>query len=537
MFIKFDKNKASLENIEFQKISYKNFVAYYQGIIWKKRKKAGKNTVISIIDEYIKSNNINFIDIYGAFSIVIVKPDNTIIFFTDNSNMRCFFIGNRTVSSSFLEIAKVEKIDQFDTESIYELLKFGCVYFGKTLLKGISISESDKFYVIKNEKCQCIDKKIGGIDNKTSIDDVNTFFEEMADALSECNITLSLTGGYDSRMVFACLNNYVPIDLFISGDNDEDSDIKIAKKVSEIANKDIDVIKVKKPKELDKKLNNFFEDADGVVSFVNNGFMRINNFLHERANKGYDCYLTGDGGVLHKDWWWIQDFPFYKKRNTNMKKFYSQRIDVFKVDGIFGKELKKYCDFYENDFYKKCKKYLKKYNSESYDSLYFSLNGKKTAINYNSDGKLINIYAPLWELELVRYSYHLPRTKRFYYNSMRTVTTKASPQIAKVKTNSGATESSQIRYILRDCIFFSIDYCKKAIRMLGRKLLKKNFFVGNPTTWSIEKEIRDANITNQALEFCKKCGFLNDKITLSELSFSVVGAIVQIYLLSIYLEN
>ncbi len=47
------------------------------------------------------------------------------------------------------------------------------------------------------------------------------------------NITLDLTGGYDSRMVYAELKNHIPdINIFISGP-DIASDVIVAKEIAQ----------------------------------------------------------------------------------------------------------------------------------------------------------------------------------------------------------------------------------------------------------------------------------------------------------------
>ncbi len=65
--------------------------------------KAGEESVKAIIDDFIKFKNIPFSKIYGGAFIMIIKDLNSeqIILFSDNSNMRSLYIGNKGVSNSF----------------------------------------------------------------------------------------------------------------------------------------------------------------------------------------------------------------------------------------------------------------------------------------------------------------------------------------------------------------------------------------------------------------------------------------------------
>lgn len=519
----------------YQRIEYRGLNVYYRGIIWMCGKKAGRESIECFIEKYVETGEIPYIELLGAFSCIVEQPDGKAVLFTDNSNMHCFFVGDTAIGTNYLEVAKANKAGSFDLDALCEFISLGDVYFGKTILKGVNLTNNDKVYIYDKGRLIVIEKEIGGIDDATSITDVNEFFREMAYALSESKVTLSLTGGYDSRMVFACLNNYIPIATFISGDNDTGSDFVVSQRVAAVAGKKQNIIRMPEPKISEGYIKHLFEYAQGVVPFLNDGYMRISNFIQERADKGYNCYLTGDGGVMHKDWWWTQDIPFYRKKHTDVKRFYFQRIKYISSDIPYGEKLKKNGKNLNKRMIGEISKFSKSMNTQSYDSFYYNLNGRKIALQYNTHSRVISSYAPLWELGLVRYSYNLPRKRRFFYNSIRDITTKANPDIAKIPTGYGTTASSELPYILRDVFFQLIDYFKKACRMLGRKVLKKSLFVGEVTTWSAEQEVRKLDISLKALEYCIQQGYIAEGIKLSDISYSLLGRIIQIYMLGDYL--
>lgn len=521
---------------KFETFNYKECIYYYSGVIWTYGKKSGKETIEYLSNFYDKNGKIPFNYLFGAFHLIIKKSSGEVIMFTDNSNMHCFYISEDAIGTNFLEVIRVTKKVEMDSDALVEFLSLGNIYFGKTFISSIKLSEHNKVYVFDKKKLNIIDKEINGIDEKSEIKNMNEYFENMAYSLSNLNLTLSLTGGYDSRLVFACLRKYIPIDVFISGDNENEKDIVISKKIASITENNFEHIKSKKPEVTIKYLNELFAYAQGIVPFVNDGFFRISNFIRNRA-KRYDCYLSGDGGVMHKDWWWLQDLPFYKRKTIDIEKFYYQRIKFADMHIPWGDLIRESANYLDERMINKLKDFKKTLNTQTYDALYFHVNGKKTSVNYNIHSDQIKSYAPLWELELVRYSYNLPRLKRFYYLSMRTIITKASKTIARIPTVYGTTASSEPLFIIRDLFFQGIDYCKKAIRMLGRIFLNKNFFVGKLLTWSTEDKIRELELTNKAVKSLIKKGILDESTDANKLSFTVLGRILQIYLLDDYINK
>lgn len=533
----FSRTEGFIDTEGFEKVVHKQRLFYYSGLFFMRGKKAGEESVLAFAEEYETTGNIPFIKMFGAFCLIICESDGKSIFFTDNSNLHCFFIGENYIGDNFLEIINCEKSSEFNMEALCEFFVLGGVYFGKTLVDGIHLTANDSYYIYSNGAMEQRDKGIGGIDGPSSIEDVSEFFRDIAYALSDQKVTLSLTGGYDSRMVFACIKDHVPTNVFISGNNEEDPDIVLAKKTARVAGQSLEVIKIEKPEISENYLRELFSYAQGCIPFVNDGFIQISTFIINRAKRGYDCYISGDGGVMHKDWWWIQDFPFYRRKHIDLNKFYDERIEYVNKFTPFGTKLLQPSKDLKNRFVNSISQYRRVLNTETYDFLYFNVNGPKIANHYSVYSKEIRSYAPLWEFEFVRYSYNLPRRKRFFYNSIREITTMNSRSIARVPTVYGTTASNEPLYIIRDIFFQCIDYSKKSIRMMGRKFLNKNLLTGNRRRWSGERDIRDLDISNRALIYCIDKGFIKQNTNLESLTYDTLGCMIQVYLLSNYMQK
>lgn len=275
------------------------------------------------------------------------------------------------------------------------------------------------------------------------------------------------------------------------------------------------------------------KESDGIRPSDLDGDCRLANAKAKLDEQRVNLQLTGDSGILHKDWEWMQDLPFYHKRKTDLRKFYRQRI-AFAVRAPFCGEF--IDDAYRNQedyFLKEMEKYKKDINTRSYDALYHYVNGNRSNLYNCISNSEYTLYALLTEFAMVRFSYHLPRLQRFYYNNMRKMITQANLKIARLPTNYGTTASSEMFFLLRDIPVQLKEYLVKAKRLIKRKpklkpkeeeildwplepdvrgleLSKKSVF------WAIEKKILDQNAKIEAIPYDNLCRLIHIYILHSE---------------------
>ena len=525
-------NKGVINNShEYSKYMFERRTYYLSGLIYKDDVVEGEATIIAIEEEYEETGKLCFRDIKGAFVLIVVDESKTLVF-TDNSNMRCLYYRGDKISDSFLEIATSTENNEFDIDAICEFLVLGAPYFGKTLIKNICVTQSINYYVLESNKIKVENKEIGDIEYPGSVNDPNVFFDNLAGAIKERKATLSLTGGYDSRMIFATLKNKIKVNPFISGDNMKDPDIVVAGKTANAGDEEVEVVLVPKPKVNDKIIEELFSFGDGLELMFTSSKIRKMGFIKDRVNKGFDLYISGDGGPRHKDWNWIQDFPFYKRSKTNIIRYYYQNVEIIKEQNEWLSEKMKVK--YNNlapSFCKQLKKYAKKTNTESYDSFGFETLSDFMKIGMNNISRYINMYAPLWELDLVRYSYALPRKERFFCNYMRRVTTNGDKNVARVNTVYHTSSSSELKYKIKDVIGFMFQYIERGTRYLGRKILKRTLFVGKVQTWEIESQLCNLQIIEKALEYCIEKDLICSNINKNGISKENLMKILHIYML------
>ncbi len=514
---------------EYMKEQEKDITVYVNGFFYIRGCVSGKDSVLKLISFYRKNGFIPFRELFGSY--IIIFKDNSrdeILIFTDNSNMRSFFYNNEYISDDIFQIIEKNKNSFFNQNAVLEYLKYGNIFEHATLIEDIKATKSTLLYKIAKNSIIEINKGIGDISEKSIYADIYQYFDDLTLALSNKKITMDLTGGYDSRMIFCALKNRIKdMHIFISGP-DSAKDVIVAKNVAEKNDINIDCFNNNYKKISEKDLLKAFDFSYGQLVF--DFCFRLMDFSFYRKNKGYDLRITGDGGVLHKDWWWLQDFPLYNKSRTNLKKFYYQRVNYSRINyNVFSYDFLEKIKSYDDVFTSNLAKYVRKTNTQTYDFLYYYLFGSKLSRNYNIYSKILISYAPLWENEIVKLAYSLPRNERFYYNYIRRVTSHYDKKTSRLKTVYNMTASSDIEYKLLDIGGFMSDYVKKAIRMIKRKILNKNV-KSDVDVYNIQKSIKDTNFFRESLEFMKNANVLRKDAEEKEIDSTLGERILNIYL-------
>lgn len=509
---------------------------YYRGIFFYDGMESGTDS-IKRLDAAINSGSIPFEKLMGAF-VIVIKQKDELILFTDSSNQRAVYFTKNYISDSFLDVISRGKEHTLSEEAVCEFITFGQCFFEKTLVSEISVSKTFSYYRIRNGQIEEGNKGIANIDGSVDNRDYVSLFKQIGTSIKNHKISLALTGGFDSRMIMTLMKDYAPIDTCISGDVVNDRDIVLSKIVAETAGLKHEVETISNPSISYQTILSMFKDIDGYPTNFSENEYRIYELLKRRKAKGYDVHITGDTGILHKDEFWIQDYPFYSKRNFSIKKYYKQRIEMIHVDNHLSKKYHLIQDHVRKEILKWMEANRRETNTTSYDWFPWNLKygtGMKRLISSRS--KIIDIYCPLLELKVVRYGYNLPRKYRKGALAMREAMTDVCPDVASIPTWTGVTASSKRRYLARDIFFRGLNYLKKAFRLVGRCVIKRTILTGNVLSWKYGEDFRNMECSKDAFEFAIKNNIVHKDTRFSQVSNSLLGKLVYIYLISCLCEG
>jgi len=140
--------------------------------------------------------------------------------------------------------------------------------------------------------------------------------------------------------------------------------------------------------------------------------------------------------------------------------------------------------------------------------------------------KFFKTYAPLLELDLVRYGFNLPREKRFYNNFHRDFITRNCKDISTLKTNAGITCSANVFYKTWDLLNYCLNLGSRMLKQILRKIFKKTYMQENPTNSRIYNVVRQLDIMNNSIEILKKEKILKKDIIIEKISNDLLGKIL-----------
>ncbi len=516
------------------KISTKTSDVYFKGLIFTSGKKCGPESIDFIVNTLLEKENPNFNDIFGNYFICVVDRENhSQHIFIDNSGIFKAYKYKNCISTSFLELVDFFQeitLDKLKPSSIVEFFQFGFPYFENTLIEDIKRIGGNELYAFQDGRLMVKSKNIREISNPGEIT-MKDFFADLSYAVQDKMMSLDLTGGFDSRLILSFfVKERASFEIAISGKANH-TDVLIPRIIAKKINRNFFPAYHETNKLSAAELKDIFNSTDSQIDIIE--YHRNHQLNYNRLSRNIDLQISGVGGELYKDFWWLQDFPFYKRKKTNLEKLYKYRIQSISFPHeIIGNRLKSYSLNLKQNTLQKLKFYVQKINTQSYDNIYYQYKMKTNAGVYISCANNYFLsYAPLLEPELVRIGYGLKRSQRFFNRFHRKMITQNCPEISTVRTTEGVTSSSSPFFLITDIIFYIIDKSKRALKQILRKILNKTYFQDSATNQNIYSLGKASEVFEKYVELLKSMDYLNSEIELAQIPDKMVGKILTLGLL------
>src|SRR5262249_20620921 len=140
----------------------------------------------------------------------------------------------------------------------------------------------------------------------------------------------------------------------------------------------------------------------------------------ERRQRGITLVITGVGGELFKDFWWLQDFPFYSKSRSNLDKLYRLRVAPHEPEhGYLTGVYLQISREYRHTFVKRASTLRAASNTKTYDRVYYSRMGDIAGRLMSNHMPIVHSYAPYLDPDMAAIGYDLRRFQRFFCNFHR----------------------------------------------------------------------------------------------------------------------
>ena len=237
----------------------------------------------------------------------------------DHNGMFQAFYTDRLIGTSYLELIRYLKIKKSDLskEAIVEFLHLNNIFFKRTFTNCIKkISSEDILTFASDGTIKRLKKPLRPIVQNPMVT-INDFFQNLSNSISKEHVSIDITGGFDTRLI-ACMLMYYGLDYEVAISGVEDyEEIIIAKEVAAALNKEFHVTYHNIDHLLDD-IQLLFTYADGLSNVLE--FHRLFQLQRDRKQRGITLSISGPGGEFFKDYWWLQDFPFYNRSMTNITK-------------------------------------------------------------------------------------------------------------------------------------------------------------------------------------------------------------------------
>ncbi|HXF12551.1 MAG TPA: hypothetical protein VN517_05325 [Terriglobales bacterium] len=453
---------APLVRTDRYEISWRGFV-YLDGA------GSGAQSILKFAQEYGDYLAAAAANLRGVYFVQIKdKAANRRFSFVDNSGLYHAYVSPKSVGTSFLDIVSRERLkpEDLDPEAIVEFLRFGCIYSGRTFFPQVRTIAADEIVESLPDGSTSISKK--------PIPDISQVphrpFEELLRSFSESisreRASLDLTGGSDSRLLAVVFCYFgLPFEVALSG-NSTMQDATIAQEVSQVLGRDF-FLTHHDPRQTD--WDNLFSISDGLFDLAKSD--RPIQLQRDRRARGVTLGISGAGGELFKDFWWLQDFPLYARQKHALERLYHMRFaPAWPELSYLGA---RYCHAAASlsaRMLQRFASYASGTNTQTYDRIYYELKMRGFAGRFlTNSSAILQVHAPYLDREAVAIGYNLDRSKRFFNRYHRAMITKMSPEAAKIASTEGGMSTSATAFDLsRDLIKYVADRILRLKRKLNQ---------------------------------------------------------------------
>jgi hypothetical protein len=491
---------------------------YWDGFVYTDTSLAQTPTVEKLVEDLRQNVDLkeSILALKGCFFMLVKMPArNTTYAFIDNSGAYSAFRSDRAVAASFVRLFRRMDLSASDLSraAMLSLLQVGNVYFGNTLSEGIKRISFDELVIIQPDGLSVEPKGAPLITDPPVHADLFSATKGLAEALADSKVSVDITGGFDSRLIAVLLHHHdVDFELALSGTLGQEDQV-LGEEVARALGRSYHFTEYD-DRSLGDDLDELCERADYLGGDIFS-LHRLLQLQEDRRARGVDVAVKGVGGELYKDFFWRQDFPFYRKKQHSVQKLARLRIELERLPtAILGESYAAISDEVRDEWLSTLSRYKLEYNTQTADNIYFRERIQSWSSSIYTSTELNGCYIlnPLCEVECTQVGFHEKRMKRFYSRLHREVITHAHPAVSRIMTTNGVTASSKSFDLLADSWGFFRHESRALAVKLGQVFLNRTLKSGPSTSGARTDLLSNTAAGRQALESLKREGVVADEI-------------------------
>ena len=178
-------------------------------------------------------------------------------------------------------------------------------------------------------------------------------------------------------------------------------------------------------------------------------------------------------------------------------------------------------------------------NTQTYDNISFAYHAATEVGRLLAAGSsVVPVYAPLVEIDLVRYGFHMPRRKRFFNNFHREMITKLNPRVARIPTaEGGMTVSSRFRDVALDAVKYTWTNASWAANVVVRRVFRRPYGLGSVNHPDLSRRIRTYPGARRFVDRLKDEGVLAGRVDFDKISDPYLGRCITLGMLLQHLRE
>jgi hypothetical protein len=458
----------------------------------------------------------------GSFALCVFEKRSGSAWYTvDPFGLMRLFFSENVIGDDFFALSGQlgASRDAIDRQALAAFLRFGFYNRERTLDRRIRVlTGNDIAYRADGAAVRLAMKGPPAAEANAARFDFDAYIADLAIALQGQRISLDLTGGFDSRLVAACLTHAAaPIAEAVTSGQDGNRDVPIARKIA---------ARLSIPHVLARHRIAGFEDRALKLLNLSQGQMGILTYDHmfqiqqERLARGMTLGIGGAGGELWKDFLWLQDFPRLKGA-PDFQKLYGRRFEPRSPSSAFlTPSFSALFEVAGSDYLAEMvDRFGALQRTQAYDSAYAdlrlpSLMGPSTTAGIHSG---LPHFSPLLDREGVNASMHMLPQQRLFSRWHRQTISRVAPEVMKQRTTDGLSARTGISAV-GDVPFYVADKTRRAVQKIAQRFNLPDFVhhaLEDPQTLAYGQRM---SLSGDAIERLKTLGIVSERVTPDQLS-------------------
>ena len=461
----------------------------------------------------------------------------------DGAGLYKIFHDRRGAATSYLELVADRRIgpDGVDPRAAMTFLALGTTLAEDTFVGGIRKLQGDEVLSLSREHGLEIQKKRPAAAGAPAAEEVERQFAQTAQSLAGRRLSVDLTGGLDSRLV-ACLlrEQGLAFETAVTGPT-QSLDVIVAKRVASLLGTPLHVTG-HALKSLEQDLFDVFMAGDGLTDVRRYHLSR--QLALARMARGIEVIAHGGGGEAFRDQHFIQDFPFYGSRRSDIGRYMALRLEPARVPRRYLTD-RAWDSLVEARTHAlvRLTRHRAPTNDETYNRIYYlekvpDFNGQIYA-NYINQG--LDVVAPLLNPHLAHVAFAMSPWRRFFHGWHRAMLGRVRPDIAELATAEGFTASPRLGRKLLDLRAFAGTQLGRIGRKLGQRAIGRSLVhnVGAFAAYGdgFHARLRASAEFSGALESLKRAGLLRAALVPAAVLDAHLGRMLTLGLLLQYLDG